>query len=140
LLWLLGKKQSNMSHINNSKRPKLHKAPQPPHKGAIYGTTVAGGYGKGICDPGGCGMTFELKPPAKKGGAWKEKVLYRFHGQDGAAPAAGLVFDTNGDLYGSAFGGANSGSGAVFALAAPAGGGTPWKETVLPKCGKEFQP
>jgi hypothetical protein len=99
-------------------------------KDTIYGTAVAGGYGKGICDPGGCGMTFGLDPPAESGGVWTKKVLYLFHGQDGASPA-GLVFGTNGNLYGSATGGGNSGSGAVFVLAAPAGGGTPWKETVL---------
>jgi len=100
-------------------------------KGAIYGTTVAGGYGKGICDPGGCGMTFELRPPAKKGGVWKQMMLYRFHGQDGATPMAGVIFDRNGHLDGTASAGANSGSGAVFHLAPPVGGGLPWKETVL---------
>jgi hypothetical protein len=99
-------------------------------KGAIFGTAVGGGYGKGICDPGGCGMAFEIKPPAKGGGAWTEKVLYRFRGMDGASPV-GVIFGTNGNLYGSATGGGNSGSGAVFVLAAPAAGGTPWKETVL---------
>jgi hypothetical protein len=98
-------------------------------KGAIYGTTVTGGYEKGICDPGGCGLTFELTPPAK-GGPWTKKVLYQFHGRDGASPV-GVIFGTNGNLYGSATGGGDSGSGVVFDLAAAVGDGTPWKETVL---------
>jgi hypothetical protein len=36
LLWPLGKKQWNMTHITNNPIPKLNKAPQPPlsHRGA----------------------------------------------------------------------------------------------------------
>jgi uncharacterized repeat protein (TIGR03803 family) len=98
--------------------------------GAIYGTAVSGGYGNGICDPGGCGIAFELIPPIKNGGPWTEKMIYRFHGKDGASPVS-VIFGTTGDLYGSATGGGNSGSGAVFALTPPAGGGTPWIETLL---------
>jgi uncharacterized repeat protein (TIGR03803 family) len=102
-------------------------------KGDVYGTTFGGGNESGECGSGGCGTAFELKPPAKKGGAWSEKVLHRFgqNAQDGANPAAGVVLGRSGGLYGTAEGGANSGSGAVFRLAAPSGGGGPWKETVL---------
>jgi uncharacterized repeat protein (TIGR03803 family) len=100
-------------------------------KGAIYGTTSGGGSEKGECGPGGCGTVFELKPPSTKSGTWAETVLYRFHGQDGATPAAGVVFGANGDLFGTASFGATGGSGAVFELATPEGGSGPWKETVL---------
>jgi len=74
---------------------------------------------------------FALVAPAKEGGEWTEKFLYRFHGQDGATPAAGVIFGRKGDLYGTVSAGANSGNGAAFALAPLSGGGVPWKETLL---------
>jgi uncharacterized repeat protein (TIGR03803 family) len=61
-----------------------------------------------------------------------EQVLYNFCSlsgcTDGDFPDGGLIFDTAGNLYGAALGGAN-GSGVVFELS-PSGGGT-WTETVL---------
>jgi hypothetical protein len=99
-------------------------------KGVIYGTSQSGGDQEGECSPNGCGTVFALQPPVVKGGAWTEKVLYRFHGEDGATPEAGVIFGRNGQLYGTAYAGANSGYGAVFSLAAPKGAG-PWKETLL---------
>jgi hypothetical protein len=98
------------------------------NKGDVYGTTFGGG---GLCGGGGCGMAFELTPPVKMGGAWTEKVLYRFNVQDGATPAAGVIFGANGDLYGTAYAGGTNGNGAVFNLAPTKGGRGPWKETVL---------
>jgi uncharacterized repeat protein (TIGR03803 family) len=58
-----------------------------------------------------------------------EQVLYNFAGNgDGSQPAAGLVFDSSGNLYGTTqFGGAY-GYGCVFELT-PQGGG--WTESVL---------
>ena len=93
--------------------------------GNLYGVTAYGGTGGCVLVgvPAGCG-------PTTKGGAWTEKTLFRFNGQDGATPAAGVVFGKNGNLYGTASAGATRGNGAVFDLA-PAGGGGPWKETVL---------
>jgi uncharacterized repeat protein (TIGR03803 family) len=100
-------------------------------KGSVYGTTFGGGNESGQCGAGGCGTAFELKPPTTKGGAWTEKMLYRFNVQDGAAPSAGFIFGGKGNLYGTTYAGAANGSGAVFDLAAPKGGSVPWKETVL---------
>jgi hypothetical protein len=90
-------------------------------KGNVYGTTYGGG---GKCGGGGCGMVFELKPPTTKSGAWTEKVLHRFSGQDGGNPAAGVVFDGNGNLYGTTFGGGANHSpwGTVFQLVPHANG------------------
>jgi uncharacterized repeat protein (TIGR03803 family) len=89
--------------------------------GNLYGTTQTGGTNGG-------GMVFELTPAG--GGTWTEKVLYNFgNGTDGEQPAAGLIFDAAGNLYGTtAFGGTSS-KGTVFELT-PAGGGT-WTEKVL---------
>jgi uncharacterized repeat protein (TIGR03803 family) len=100
-------------------------------KGNVYGTTFGGGTEGGECGSGGCGTAFELKPPSKRSGAWTEQILYRFSVQDGAAPAAGVVFGPNNDLYGTAEGGGTNGDGAVFSLSAPKGGSRLWKETLL---------
>jgi hypothetical protein len=104
-------------------------------KGSVYGTTFGGGNESRECGSGGCGTVFELKPPTKKGGVWAEEILYRFSVQGGANPAAGVVLGGNGDLYGTAEGGAISGSGAAFSLTARAGRDVPWKETLLHRFG-----
>lgn len=110
--------------------------------GNLYGTTPAGGSNT-LCLGGayaGCGTVFKLTPPTKRGGAWKETILYRFSGADGAFPAAGLVMDKAGNFYGTTeeggtFNGVCSnafidyGCGLVFELS-PRAGGT-WAETVL---------
>jgi hypothetical protein len=112
--------------------------------GNLYGTTLYGGS-KTNCRgdaPLGCGVVFELSPPKAPGGTWTETVLYRFSGEaDGAVPAAGLVLDQAGNLYGTASEGGNVndslcvagsltlGCGVVFELS-PQPGGT-WTETPI---------
>lgn len=91
--------------------------------GNLYGVA---GLGRG-CGGGGCGMAFELSPTAK--GPWKEKIVYSFHGSDGAAPHSPLLFDHNGNLYGTTVSGGASYAGVVFKLT-PTKNGV-WKETVL---------
>jgi len=82
--------------------------------GTLFGTASAGGNTTGNCFPSGCGVVFSLNS------AGTESVLYTFTGTstDGANPYAGLVQDTEGNLYGTTFaGGAGScsnGCGAVF--------------------------
>jgi hypothetical protein len=106
------------------------------NKGAIYGTTYFGGNNqKGQCEGGvggtGCGIVFELAPPKKEGGAWTEKLLHRFNIEDGSNPAAGVVFDGNGNLYGTTHFGPPNGFGLIFELRKPSGTSHSWKETVL---------
>jgi uncharacterized repeat protein (TIGR03803 family) len=67
--------------------------------------------------------------------AQTESVLYSFSGgTDGANPNGGLIADSAGNLYGTAFAGGNlsacggAGCGVVFKLSPSAGG---WTETVL---------
>jgi uncharacterized repeat protein (TIGR03803 family) len=100
-------------------------------RGAVYGTTFAGGNQNCKYDASvGCGTAFELKPPSKKGGEWAEKWLHVFSGgNDGGQPSAGLIFDAKGLLYGVAGGGNTSGGGIVFRLAKASG--ARWKESVL---------
>jgi hypothetical protein len=91
-------------------------------KGAIYGTTYAGG---GQCGAMGCGTAFELKPPTRKDGVWTENVLHRFNPSTGEAyPAAGMTFDGQGRLYGTTL-------GTVFRLTSPPRKSGHWKETIL---------
>jgi uncharacterized repeat protein (TIGR03803 family) len=58
-----------------------------------------------------------------------ETTLHAFtNGSDGGAPAAGLISDSNGNLYGTAFEGGASGYGTVYKLTHSASG---WTETAL---------
>jgi uncharacterized repeat protein (TIGR03803 family) len=96
----------------------------------LYGTTEAGGL-TANCE-GGCGVAFELSPPAAPGGAWTETVLYAFLGgkTDGESEPAGMTRTSSGTFYGvSTFGGAADG-GTVYQLAPPTSPGGSWTETV----------
>jgi uncharacterized repeat protein (TIGR03803 family) len=75
--------------------------------GNLYGTTFDGGYY-------GYGAVFELTA------AGKEKILYSFgrYPGDGLHPEAGLIFDTNGNLYSTTTYGGAYGYGTVFELTA----------------------
>ncbi len=65
--------------------------------GNLYGTTVFGGAYDSNCNCGG--MVFKLTPETN--GKWTEKVLHSFgSGNDGEYPAASLVIDAAGNLYG----------------------------------------
>jgi uncharacterized repeat protein (TIGR03803 family) len=84
--------------------------------GNLYGTTSTGGQQSEACGIG-CGTVFEISPV---GGGWNETVLYQFPQFFG--PLAGLVFDPQGNLYGT-----NAGS--VFELSPTTGGG--WNESTV---------
>ena len=59
-------------------------------------------------------------------------MLHAFTGgSDGAYPEAGLIADSNGNLYGTTRAGGASGVGTVFELMRPATAGGAWTETVL---------
>jgi uncharacterized repeat protein (TIGR03803 family) len=88
--------------------------------GNLYGTTADGGiYGPGTA--------FEL---TKSGHGWALKILHNFGlGSDGECPCSNLIFDSAGNLYGTAVLGGERGDGIVFELT-PNGTGE-WKETIL---------
>ncbi len=96
--------------------------------GNLYGTSEQGGFG---CEQWGCGTVFELSPNGS--GGWTETVLYTFcmlwACGDGDQPAAGLIFDGAGNLYGTTAGGGIHGDGTVFEMSPNGSGG--WTETVL---------
>jgi uncharacterized repeat protein (TIGR03803 family) len=83
-------------------------------------------------------MNSQTKNSSKK----KKKILYRFTGNpDGAGPAAGVIRNKHGDLYGTTVGGGFSGEGTIFRLAVPAESGGRWKETILHRFkGDAYQP
>ena len=74
--------------------------------GNIYGTTSLGNNYSG-------GVVFELVAPVGTG-SYKEKVLWSFNGTDGADPVDSLIWDNEGNLYGTAVEGGSSGNGVVF--------------------------
>jgi len=92
--------------------------------GNIYGTTDGGGANNE-------GTVFELTP---SGGGYTENIIHSFgSGTDGAAPEAGVVLDTAGNVYGSTTSGGtgtecSNGCGTVYQLM-PSNGG--WVENVL---------
>ena len=93
--------------------------------GNLYGTTVAGGFG-GLCAGDGCGVVFELSP---SNGGWTETTLYSFQGRnDGFGPGSGLVFDSAGNLYGTAPDGGAHSAGVVFQLSPT---NTGWQQKVI---------
>jgi uncharacterized repeat protein (TIGR03803 family) len=99
--------------------------------GNLYGTTWSGGAFE-------YGSVYELSPNGS--GGWNETDLYSFcsapNCADGARPSGPLIFDSEGNLYGTAsYGGNNecgsnpqTGCGLIFELT-PAGAN--WTETVL---------
>lgn len=97
--------------------------------GNLYGTTETGGGGD--CNQGfGCGAVFELSPNGKK---WSYRVLHSFCYAcgDGVFPAAGLILDTSGNLYGATeAAGPDNERGIVFRLS-PNANRSKWKEKIL---------
>jgi uncharacterized repeat protein (TIGR03803 family) len=97
----------------------------------VYGTTLEGGTHRdnGQCLVG-CGTIYQLS--RQPNGHWKETILYNFpRFKDGLGPAAGLVMDSAGNLYGTTGVGGdhNCNCGVAFEFA-PNPDGT-WTYTVL---------
>jgi uncharacterized repeat protein (TIGR03803 family) len=73
--------------------------------GNLYGTTVQGGAG------GGYGTIFKIGTTGST-----LTTLHTFFLSDGAYPYAGLIQGTDGNLYGTTYGGGANGSGTVFKI------------------------
>jgi len=86
--------------------------PAVASNGIVYGATGAGGSH-------GDGVLFGLSPsgtilPAVFSN-WTERLLYSFTGgSDGSQPGGGLVLDTSGNIYGTAYGGGANGKGTLY--------------------------
>jgi uncharacterized repeat protein (TIGR03803 family) len=89
--------------------------------GNLYGTTFLGGAYDG-------GVVYQLTPNSD--GTWTENLLYSFTGgQDGSRPAASLILDAAGNLYGAAIVGGANGWGTVYKLAPNQDGS--WTQSIL---------
>ena len=88
--------------------------------GNVYGTTSQGGMN-------GRGTVFELTHSAN---GWTETTLYSFGATqtDGTAPGCTMVFDEEGNLYGTTETGGLYGAGTVFELLRS---GSNWTEEIL---------
>jgi uncharacterized repeat protein (TIGR03803 family) len=86
-------------------------------EGNLYGTTSSGGNGYGLD-----GTAFELSPAG--GGAWTFAVIHSFgaYETDGFNPTSGMIFDADGNLYGTTFNGGTDLGGTVFELSPATGG------------------
>jgi uncharacterized repeat protein (TIGR03803 family) len=89
-------------------------------KGNLYGTTTVGGLG---CLSPGCGIVFQLQPNSD--GTWTENVLHNLRSTEGAMSHAPVVFDGQGNLYGTAPNGGSSNQGSVFKLLRSSSGSWP---------------
>jgi uncharacterized repeat protein (TIGR03803 family) len=92
----------------------------PDGKGNFYGTTEYSGFV-------GAGTVFELSPNSS--GGWNQTVVYSFSGgADGRSPNCNVIFDSAGNLYGTASLGGAYGYGVVWKLSPIEAS---WTETVL---------
>jgi len=89
--------------------------------GNLYGAAETGGIT-------GHGTVFELTPNGV--GGWTETVLYNIgvNVLDGIQPLGGVVFDSQGNLYGTTSSGGSLGYGVIYKLSPTANG---WTETGL---------
>jgi uncharacterized repeat protein (TIGR03803 family) len=102
--------------------------------GVLYGATTGGGdvcRGQGI----GCGTVYAVRPPAGPCKValcrWTETVIYNFGDENTGTDPAHMkpVFDSQGNLYGTAeYSDASGGYGVVFKLTPQQGG---WTESTL---------
>jgi uncharacterized repeat protein (TIGR03803 family) len=87
--------------------------------GNLYGVNTVGGAH-------GFGNVFELSP---SGSQWKFATLYSFQDQpDGASPYGGVIFDKDGNLYGTTYYAGANDVGTVYKLTHANGS---WTETVI---------
>jgi uncharacterized repeat protein (TIGR03803 family) len=96
--------------------------------GNLYGTTESGGtFCINYCGLYGGGTVFKLSPNSD--GTWSESVLHSFGGTgDGVQPTAGVVLDSNSNLFGTTYIGGSARYGIVYELSLSQG---VWTETIL---------
>jgi hypothetical protein len=84
--------------------------------GALVGTTYQGGpMSYGVL--GSYGVAYRLVPPAPEENAWTATVLYNFDlSTSGDNPVGELVRDSEGNLFGVAYGGGSKLGGTVFEI------------------------
>ncbi|MGA2135016.1 MAG: choice-of-anchor tandem repeat GloVer-containing protein [Bryobacteraceae bacterium] len=116
--------------------------------GVFYGSTFWGGVTTACATgdyPQGCGVVYQLAPPASGSGLWTETVVHTFSATfpDGEHPYRNLAYSsTSGYLYGTTYAGGNDidtcfpasalvGCGTIFDLKPPTSPGLPWTKANL---------
>jgi hypothetical protein len=79
----------------------------------------------------GVGTVYRLDPLNAAETRYRDTILFRFEGRNGAIPTYGLVMDRQGALLGSTYGGGPGEAGLVFKLVPPTGGQTAWTQRIL---------
>ncbi len=77
--------------------------------GYLYGTTYQGGANMDLC-PNGCGTVFKISL------AGKLTTIQSFDSTNGANPIGALIQATDGNFYGTTYGGGANGWGSVFEM------------------------
>lgn len=107
--------------------------------GNLYGLTNTGGRTTAACPEqasvgaaAGCGVAFELSPPASGATKWSLSSIWNFaNGSDGAYPYYSGFTVKSGVYYAASGGDSHKTLGAVVGFTPPAAGATKWTETVL---------
>ena len=121
--WVLNVLYSFQPNVNSVPQSRTIIGPN----GSLYSTTYFGG-------PFGYGTVFNLRPPAHATASvltpWSDNILYSFAGgNDGSNPINGdVIFDADGNIYGTTPTGGAHNNGTVFQLS-PSNGG--WTEKIL---------
>ncbi len=119
VIYSFGTNQDGLDGIDPQGTPAIDSS------GNLYGVSEQDGANS-------AGAVWELSPPAS-GVTWTFTPVYEFKGAamgDGFGPRGGLIFDEDGNLYGSASGGAAACQCGIVYELSPQTGGT-WKETIL---------
>ena len=104
-------------------------------QGNIYGASTFEGVLNGCSGGLGCGLVYQMTPVP--GHDWNETTIYRFRpgGADGAHPEGKLIFDQQGNIYGTTAGlTGGDGFGTVFELNRATG----WTKTNLYSFPEQF--
>ena len=100
-------------------------------EGRVYVAAEAGGATAN--NSNGFGTVVQLTPNSGKT-SWTPRVIHVFdedqHSTDGHTPIGGLIFDSDGNLYGTTWQGGDNGNGTVFVLK-PNHDGSVWTESIL---------
>ena len=94
--------------------------------GSLYGLTASGGNPP-QCGGHGCGVIFQLSPPAIPGGPWTETAIYKFQNEQ---PRIGLTVDAAGALY-TAASSFTTNYTYIFKLSPPQEKGGVWTKAIL---------
>jgi hypothetical protein len=86
-----------------------------PYEGLVFDATgnlySASFDGGAKCGGGDCGFVYKLSPGSSH---WTASKLAIMHGRNGANPTGGVIFDSQGNLYGATYlGGTNKAKGGV---------------------------